>query len=208
MCTDTGLSEFFKENDQNGVLNKRWLVHYFTTLKQSFSFFLVLKDLCACWRSQNTFSLCVCCFLRVYFHLLLGTSLCKPVYLCLAWWASVNHIMRVHREEEDKSPDTFVICSFIWIMKLFVDGITDYSAASSSIMVCPVCLVGLLFDWIMTHWAATRQIDEEETFCCSFLYSRWWTVTFFWNYKDLAEFQEITVSLCCSVIIFSWTWNH
>lgn len=47
------------------------------------------------------------------------------------------------------------------------DGITDYYAASLSIMVCPVCLVGLLFDWIMTHWAVTRDIDEQRNISLS-----------------------------------------
>lgn len=106
----------------------------------------------------------VCAALCVYFQSLLGTSLCKPVYLCLACCGGINHIMCVQRKERDKSPDTFMIRSFIPIMPLVwrTDGITDCYAASLSIMVCPVCLVGLLFDWIMTRWAVTRDTDEQR----------------------------------------------
>lgn len=54
-----------------------------------------------------------CASFCVYFQSLLGTSLCKPVYLCLAGCVSINHIMCVQRKERDKSPDTFLIRSFI-----------------------------------------------------------------------------------------------
>lgn len=47
------------------------------------------------------------------------------------------------------------------------DGIIDYYAASLSIMVGPVCLVGLLFDWIMIHRAVTRDIDEQRNISLS-----------------------------------------
>lgn len=40
--------------------------------------------------------------------------------------------------------------------KDFIYEITDYRVATASIMVDPVCWVGLLSDWIMIRWAAIR----------------------------------------------------
>lgn len=101
----------------------------------------------------------VCTSFCVYFQSSLGTSLCKPVCLCLH---TVNHIMCERREEKDKSPDTFLYLLFYLNNVTGFggrrDGITDYA----SIMVCPVCLVGLPFDWIMIHWAVRRNTDEQR----------------------------------------------
>lgn len=78
------------------------------------------------------------------------------------------------------------------------DGITDYYTASLSIMVCPVCLVGLVFDWIMTRWAVTRDIDEQRRISpsmhtsnyLSMLCARWWTVTFGLNKCGLSKIKN------------------
>lgn len=54
-----------------------------------------------------------------------------------------------------------------------------------SIMVGPVCIVGLVFEWIMISWAVTRGRDRQRNIClsvytshyCSTLCACWWTGT-------------------------------
>lgn len=93
------------------------------------------------------------------------------------------------------------------------DGITDYHAAPLSIMVCPVCLVGLLFDWIMICWAVTRDIDEQRNISlCMYtsnylamIRSRRWTVTFCLSQYGFSEISEKLSQLCirCDVMNFN-----
>lgn len=115
--------------------------------------------------------------------------------------ASINHIMCVQRK---KKQITWHISDLLFYLNNGAgfggrtDGITDYYAASSSIMVCPVCLVGLLFDWIMIHWAVTRDIDEQRNISLSMytsnylstLCARRWTVTFCLNKYGFTNISE------------------
>ena len=57
----------------------------------------------------------------------------------------------MNREKKDKTPDTFRFLNNGPGFGGKTDRITDDYLASSSIMVCPICLVGLVFDCIMIH---------------------------------------------------------
>lgn len=111
----------------------------------------------------------------------------KPVYLCTACCVSLNPIICVQREREKKRQITWHISDSLFYLNngRTVYRLGDCAASSSSIMVCPVCLVGLLFDWIMIRWAVTRNIDEQRnvsvsTYTSNYLstlWAHWWTVT-------------------------------
>lgn len=110
-------------------------------------------------------------------------SLCLLFLLFLfsvnARTVSINSCVHIERKK-DKSMDTFLICFYCWM-----DSIADYYAAPPSIMVWLVCVVGLLFEWIMIHWAVTRGTDEQRDISLSVYTSNypsmlcacWWTGT-------------------------------
>lgn len=134
--SDNGLSPSL-----NGKLSIQ-LNHHFRIIMLSRRIF--------CWFCSNVCSLSICPSPCVYSQALLGIS--QSIY------ASINHTTC----EQDKSPDTLLIYSFISTAGWFyIYGITDYHAALSSIMVDPVCWVGLLSDWIMIRWATIRDIDKQ-----------------------------------------------
>ncbi len=95
----------------------------------------------------------------------------------------------------------------------------DCAASSSTIMVCPVCLVGLLFDWIMIRWAVTRNMDEQRnvsvsTYTSNYLstlWAHWWTVTVCLNKCGFSKISgwcsdEITWNAMLWVSI-CWMWR-